>query len=138
MRVDFDRRLRLDFHGSRSTSDAGLPANRELDHGIGLTGTAVSILTEARRGKNIRHLVEGLFRSSVCGRLAVYVDRRGLDGNAGSSMTKLRDKLNKIAPMRSGTVSNHVPACRKIAIPRRLFAEIPRLIDGLGPKAAPT
>ncbi len=35
---------------------------------------AGSILTEARRGKNIRHMVEGLFRQSVFGRLAGYED----------------------------------------------------------------
>ena len=62
LRVDFDRRLRLEFHGSRITSDAGLLAYRELDHALGLTGMAGSILTEARRSKNSRHLVEGLFR----------------------------------------------------------------------------
>ena len=62
LRVDFDRRLRLEFHGSRITSDAGLLAYRELDHVLGLTGMAGSILTEARHSKNSRHLVEGLFR----------------------------------------------------------------------------
>ncbi len=61
LRVDFDRGLKLEFHGSKITSDAGLLAYRELDHALGLTGMAGSILTEARRGKNIRHLVEGLF-----------------------------------------------------------------------------
>ncbi len=66
----------------------------------GMTGL---ILTEARRGKNIGHLVEGLFRQSVFGRLAGYedvndaewpsldpamrtiVDARGLDRNAAST-----------------------------------------------------
>ena len=74
LRVNFDRRLKLEFHGSKITSDASLLAYRELDHALGLTGMAGSILTETCRGKNIRHLVEGLFRQSVFGRLAGYED----------------------------------------------------------------
>ena len=71
MRVDFDRSLKLEFHGSKITSEAGLFAYRELDHSLGLTGLAGSILTEARRGKNIRHLVEGLLCQSVFGAIGV-------------------------------------------------------------------
>ncbi len=54
------------------------------------------------------------------------------------SLTTLREKLIKIGAkvVRHGRYIMFQLA--EIAIPRRLFAEILRLIDGLRPKAAPT
>ncbi|MDA8052498.1 MAG: transposase, partial [Rhodospirillales bacterium] len=79
LRVDFDRRLKLEFHGSRITSDAGLLAYRELDAALALTDLAGGVLSDGRRGKNARHLLTGLLRRSVFGRLAGYEDVNDAD-----------------------------------------------------------
>ena len=79
LRPCFDRRLKLEFHGSRVTSDAGLLAYRELDDTLGLTALASNVLADSRTGKNGRHDVVGLLRQSVYGRLAGYEDVNDAD-----------------------------------------------------------
>src|SRR5437764_4136229 len=74
LRVAFDRRVKLEFHGARITSDGGLLAYRELDDALGPTATAASTLAEGRRGKNVRHRLLGLLRQAVYSRLAGYED----------------------------------------------------------------
>ena len=74
MRVDFDRRLKLELHGSKITSDAGLLVYRELGDVLGLTDLGGAALSDLRRGKNTCHLLTGLLRQSVYGRLAGYED----------------------------------------------------------------
>jgi hypothetical protein len=74
LRPTFDRRIKLEFHGARITSDGGLLAYRELDDTLVLTEIAIADLLDGRRGKNARHTLGGLFRQSVFGRLAGYED----------------------------------------------------------------
>ncbi len=79
LRLDFDRRLMLQFRGSAITSDGGLLAYRELDDALSLTDTGADALADARTGKNGRHLLVGLMRQSVFGRLAGYEDVNDAD-----------------------------------------------------------
>jgi hypothetical protein len=74
LRLDFDRRLMLQFRGSAITSDAGLLPYRELDDAMGLSDTCGDMLADARTGKNGRHQLVGLLRRSVFGRLAGHED----------------------------------------------------------------
>jgi len=71
--VAFDARVRLEFVGSKITSDAGLLAYRELDERLGLTEMAHGFLTEQRTGCNIQHQLVPLVRQSVYSRLAVQL-----------------------------------------------------------------
>ena len=79
LRVVFDHRLKLEFHGSKLTSDAGLLAFRDLDDALGLTDLAGQILTDTRTGKNGRHTLTAQVRQSVFGRLAGYEDVNDAD-----------------------------------------------------------
>jgi len=70
LRLDFDRRLKLEFHGSSVTSDAGLLPCRELDDAVGLSEIAGDVLTDTRRGKNARHGLAGSSASPFSDALA--------------------------------------------------------------------
>ena len=74
LRVDFDRRLKLEFHGSKITSDGGLLAYRELDDALELSEAAGDVFADSRTGKNGWHGMTGLFRQSVFGRVGSYED----------------------------------------------------------------
>ncbi len=118
LRVGFDRRIKLEFHGARITSDGGLLAYRELDDALDLTTMGVSALAEGRRGKNIRHRLLGLLRQAVYGRLAGYEDvndaarlardpamraivgREGLDRPAASTSEMGRQPRRAHGPLR--------------------------------------
>jgi hypothetical protein len=72
LKLDFGRRLLLQFRGSVVTSGAGLLAYRELDDARGLTAMADETLADARTGRNSRPALVGLLRRSALGRLAGY------------------------------------------------------------------
>src|SRR5712691_6744485 len=93
LRLDFDRRLMLQFRGSVITSDGGLLAYRELDDVLALTTSGGHRLAEARTGKNRRHLLVGLLRQSIFGRFAGYEDgkrRRAVVPRSGDALGSRR------------------------------------------------
>ena len=47
--LDFDRKLKVEFHGTKVASNTGLLAYRELDEVLGLTPMIESELTEQGR-----------------------------------------------------------------------------------------
>jgi len=73
--------LKIDFQGSRVTSDGGLILVRELDERLGFGDLMRQHLRDPRRGKNTQFPLADLFRQSVYGRLAGYED---VNDDAGS------------------------------------------------------
>ena len=124
LRVSFDRRLKLGFHGSKITSDAGFLAYRELDDALGLTATAGEWFVDPRTGKNGQHGMAGLFRQSSFGRLGGYEDVNDADrlghaniGLAGRGCALVADHVTEKAGEdwgqgRSPRQIRHVPIGR--------------------------
>ena len=109
VRLDFDRRLMLQFRGSVVTSDGGLLAYRELDDALGLTAMAGEMLADARAGKNGRHDLIGMLRQSVFGRLAGYEDVNDAD-----TCTNRREL--PAAGVSHDDVAGFMKSCRKVSI----------------------
>ena len=74
LQLSFNASLKVDFQGSRVTSDGGLILVRELDERLGLGDLIAEHLSDARRGKNTQLPLADLFRQSVYSRVAGYED----------------------------------------------------------------
>jgi len=72
--LSFNPSLKIDFQGSRVTSDGGLIVVRELDERLGFGELIEQHLSDSRRGKNTQFPLADLFRQSVYSRLAGYED----------------------------------------------------------------
>ena len=112
----FNSRLKLEFHGSKVTSDAKLLAYRELNAALGLTDLGDELLNDWRTEKNTQHLMLALMRLSNFSRLAVYEDTN--DGERLSVEPTMQQVVFQMAEM---------------AVPRELFRTILTAIDRLRP-----
>ncbi len=52
LKVGFDSSLRLEFHGSKVTSDAGLLVYCDLDEALGLFDSVSKVLSDRRTGRD--------------------------------------------------------------------------------------
>jgi len=76
--LSFNPSLKVDFQGSRVTSDGGLILVRELDERLGLSELIEQHLIDSR-GKNTQLPLPDLLRQSVYSRLAGYEDVNDAD-----------------------------------------------------------
>ncbi|MBN1223370.1 MAG: IS1380 family transposase [Candidatus Aminicenantes bacterium] len=74
LNIRFNRKIKLEFHGAKLTSDGGLLAYRELDDALRLFDSVSALLSDRRTGRNIQHDITNLLRQSVYSRLAGYED----------------------------------------------------------------
>jgi hypothetical protein len=72
--LSFNASLKVDFQGSRVTSDGGLILVRELDERLGFGDLIAQHLTDSRHGKNTQLPLADLLRQSVYSRIAGYED----------------------------------------------------------------
>jgi hypothetical protein len=74
LRLDFNRRLMLQFRGAAITSDGGRSPIGSWMMRWGFTASGADALADPRTGKDGRHRLAGLLRQSVFGRLAGHED----------------------------------------------------------------
>jgi len=125
LRVRFDGKLRLAFHGAKITSDAGLLPFRELDGAFRLTEAATVMFSDARRGKNTQHTLLAMLRQAVYGRLAGYEDvndaerlrvdpamRRVVGGRANEKEAASTSEWRRRLVLRGNGLGSSSPRCQ--------------------------
>ena len=89
--LSFNAALKVDFQGSRVTSDGGLILVRELDERLGFGDLIAQHLTDSRRGKNTQLPLADFLRQSVYSRIAGYADVKHGDIAVCAKTACLRD-----------------------------------------------
>jgi hypothetical protein len=122
--LSFNSSLKVDFQGSRVTSDGGLVLVRELDERLGLSELMDRYLRDSRRGKNILPLAD-LLRQSIYSRLAGYEDVNDAARLAQEPTFRLigsRKIWERGAALTSGGCESRVPL-RGVVPPRGLHRD---------------
>ncbi|MFC1614812.1 hypothetical protein ACFL5K_05895 [Gemmatimonadota bacterium] len=65
MKVGFDSSLRLDFYGSKVSSDAGLLVYRDLDEALGLFGVALNVMRHFTIYRPVMMLRKGIEKDTL-------------------------------------------------------------------------
>ena len=111
LRVDFDRSVKVEFHGANVTSDAGLLAFRELDEALGLTDMVADLLVDTRTGLNTRHTLLAQLRQSLYSCLAGYEDTN--DAEQLCQDPSIRQVVGERAASTCGASRNRVASSPK-------------------------
>src|SRR6266571_7210345 len=85
----FNTSLKVDFEGSRVTSNGGLILVRELDERLGLEKLIEEHLSDSRQGLNKQFTLADLLRQSIYSRLAGYEDLKDAERLAADPTFRL-------------------------------------------------
>ena len=101
--LSFNASLKIDFQGSRVTSDGGLIVARELDERLGLGDLIAQHLTDSRRGKNTQLPLADLLRQSVYSRMAGYEDVNDAERLSQDPTFRLigMERMREMAPIKT-------------------------------------
>ena len=128
--LSFNTSLKVDFQGSRVTSDGGLILVRELDEQLRFGDLVAEHLSDARRGKNTQLPLVDLFRQSIYSRAVVrFYNKRGTaeqwikEGKQAVKMTRLschRFRSNEVRLWLSLMAYNLGNLWRRLVLPKRI------------------
>lgn len=96
--LSFNASLKVDFQGSRVTSDGGLILVRELDERLGMEKLIEEPLSDSRQGLNKQFTLTDLLRQSVYSRIDACSARCW----GGSRLCRCRAGSTPIAVTKSG------------------------------------
>ena len=132
--LSFNGSLKIDFQGSRVTSDGGLIVVRELDERLGFGELIAEHLRDCRCGKNTQFPLADLLRQSVYSRLAGYEDVNDAERLSQDPTFRLigSEKIwNRGAVLTSRLQTFETEMLAEGHLTRRLFGSMVRRIEAL-------